>query len=413
MGWFGFVARNFRFLSFGFGLNAFIAVGQTFFISLFNQDFQAALDLNNGQIATTYGAAMLAGSFLVMRTGWIYDHIDLRICCAALLTLTSLSAASLASTTNLTLLFFGLFGMRYFGGTMLGLGAQAAMARYFDDDRGRASAIANAGYTCGFAIFPLLGAQLMSVFGWRGAWWVICAGLLAVIPIVQIQLKGQRQRHLRYLEKISNAAVQQSGSAATHSSVKDMLRDRRFYLLAPGMLAVPGILFTFQFHQLSLVAEKGWSLDIFAAGYVLFAIASLTSNIIVGEVIDRYGARRMLPFYLLPMIPALFAVGILDHPIAVPIYMVGTGLTFGISLVANITLWAEIYGSRHIGAIRGFVASINTFLASMTMALAGWLLDWGVPVSAQALVAGMILIVAAIMLTFVARVLPIKTRSNR
>jgi MFS family permease len=410
MGWLGFLARNARFLSFGFALNVYMAVGQTFFISLFNDQFQRALGLNNGQLASLYSAAMILGSLLVMRLGWVFDRFDLRICCLTLLALTALSAAALATLQSVTLLFSGLFGMRFFGGTMLGLGTQSAMARYFEGDRGRASAVSNAGLTLGFAIFPLIGAQLIAAFGWRGAWWAVVAITGVMMPVILVQLAGQAARHARYVEKLADVPTPTGALAARHFTLGEMLRDRRFYLLAPGMLAVPGILFTFQFHQLALVNEKGWSLTTFAAGYSLFAVVSVASNLLVGEVVDRYGSRRMLPFYLIPMIPALFALALTDHPAAIPVYMIGMGLTFGAGLVANTTLWAELFGSRNIGAIRGFVIAMNTLIASIAMALAGWLIDAGISMSEQALGNGIVTFAAAMLLIGVSRTIPAKRR---
>lgn len=412
MGWFGFLARNARFLSFGFALNIYMAVGQTFFISLFNDQFQRVLGLNNGELASLYSTAMVLGSLFVMRLGWVFDRFDLRICCLALLALTALSAAALATVQSTVLLFAGLFGMRFFGGTMLGLGTLSAMARYFDGDRGRATAVSNAGLTLGFALFPLIGAQLIDAFGWRGAWWAVVAVTGAMIPLILIQLAGQRARHARYVAKLANISTSPSADGTRQFTLGEMLRDRRFFLLAPGMLAVPGILFTFQFHQLALVNEKGWSLTTFAAGYSLFAAVSAASNFLVGELVDRYGSRRMLPFYLLPMIPALFALGLTDHPAAIPVYMIGMGLTFGAGLVANSTLWAELFGSRNIGAIRGFVIAMNTFIASLAMAIAGWLIDAGVSMSDQALGNGIVTIAAAILLTGASRAMPAKRRSG-
>ncbi|MDX2223781.1 MAG: MFS transporter, partial [Rhodospirillaceae bacterium] len=387
-----------------------MAVGQTFFISLFNDEFQRLLGLNNGQLGGLYAGAMILGSLLVMRLGWIFDRFDLRVCCLLLLALTVASAVALATLQSVALLFAGLFGMRFFGGTMLGLGTQSAMARYFDDDRGRASAVSNAGLTLGFAIFPLIGTQLIAAFGWRGAWWAVAAVTIAMMPVVLVQLTGQGRRHDCYLQKIAAVDALPDDSVSRHFTLREMLRDRRFYLLAPGMLAVPGILFTFQFHQLALVNEKGWSLTAFAAGYSLFAGVSVASNLFVGEVVDRYGSRRMLPFYLLPMIPALFALAFITHPVAIPIYMIGMGLTFGAGLVANTTLWAELFGSRNIGAIRGFVIAMNTIIASIAMALAGWLIDAGVSMSHQALANGMITVAAAALLVAVSRSMPAKSR---
>jgi MFS family permease len=185
-----------------------------------------------------------------------------------------------------------------------------------------------------------------------------------------------------------------------------MLRDRRFYMVAPGMLALPGLLFTFQFHQLALIEEKHWHLPTFAAFYILFSVVGVLASIVGGHMVDRHGSRRLLTWYVVPMIPALLILALVDHPVAIPLYMIGMGMTFGFGLVGGVTVWAEIFGSAHIGAIRGFTIALNTTIASLTMALAGWLIDWGVSLSVQAFWSAVITAAAAILLAVVARKLP-------
>ena len=62
MAWLTFMRTNARFLGFGVMMNVCLTVGQTYFVSLFNDDLQAALGLNHGQLAALYGAATIIGA---------------------------------------------------------------------------------------------------------------------------------------------------------------------------------------------------------------------------------------------------------------------------------------------------------------------------------------------------------------
>lgn len=405
--WFSFIGRNARFLSFGLGLNIFISVAQTFFISLFNNDFQAAVDLTHGEMSTIYAVAMFAGSVSMLWSGRMLDAMDLRVFVALNLVMMAVCSAALATVNSVWLLLIGLYGVRFFGGSQLGLACQASMARYFDDDRGKAASVTSAGHTLGFAVFPLLGALVIAALGWRGTWWAIAAAMLCIVlPITMYQLAGQAERHRRYLERMATNEAKPERADERSLTLREMLRDRRFYMVIPGMLALPGILFTFQYHQLALIEEKHWDLPTFAASYMLFSGTGVLTNIIGGHMVDRHGSRRLLMWYVVPMIPALLILAAVDHPIAIPLYMVGMGATFGFGLVGNVTVWAEIFGSLHIGAIRGFTIALNTTIASFTMALAGWLIDWGITLSTQAFVAALVTAASAILLVLVARRLP-------
>ena len=165
--WIAFLRGNARFLSFGVTINMCLAVGQTYFVSLFNTDIQRDLGLNHGQMASLYGAATIIGSLGIAPAGKLLDAMDLRLFMGVVLLCTSASCFGMAEATSVPLLFLGMVGVRFFAGTVLGVSAQATMARYFDAHRGRAAAVANMGYTASYAIFPFLATALVQAWGWR------------------------------------------------------------------------------------------------------------------------------------------------------------------------------------------------------------------------------------------------------
>ena len=74
----------------------------------------------------------------------------------------------------------------------------------------------------------------------------------------------------------------------------EVLRDRRFYMAMPACLA-PSFFFTgFFFHQVHLVAAKGWELSWWGSWFAAYAFASLlaTHGVFVGP-----GALFEMPGY--------------------------------------------------------------------------------------------------------------------
>jgi MFS family permease len=74
-----------------------------------------------------------------------------------------------------------------------------------------------------------------------------------------------------------------------------MLRDVRFYLGPPFI--VTGRFF----QQVHLVEVKGWELSWFATCLAAYAAASAAGLVATGALIDRFGAMRLMPIYLLPL----------------------------------------------------------------------------------------------------------------
>jgi predicted MFS family arabinose efflux permease len=173
------------------------------------------------------------------------------------------------------------------------------------------------------------------------------------------------------------------------------------------------LFFTFQYQQLAIVTEKGWDVKTFAAAYLLFSVCALAANMVAGVIADRYGSRWLMTAYLWPLIPAFGLIAFATGAWAIPLYMILCAFTFGFNLVTAITLWSDIYGTRHIGAIRGFNAMLNTIVAALGVATSGFLIDHGVTLATQAAYAMAATIAAALLLYAVGRRLPRRREPHR
>jgi len=386
MSYISFLFRNFRFLSYSFSLNVFLGLGQTYYISLFNADLQAELSLSHGELAAIYGAATITSSILLLFVGHLLDTVDLRWFSSVATLLVGGACYAIANIDSTLMLFAAVCGLRFSALGLWGLTSATAPARYFDNDRGKATSIGSAGMAMGYAILPFIGAWLISSFGWREAWIIAALFVMfVVLPLVHIQLWRHGERHRRYVEMRDASLVIQDSPQVRQWTVIEVLKDRQFYLVQPALLFVPSIVFNIQFHQLHLVEIKGWGLDSFTAAYVIFAVTSLVANISGGFLVDRYSTRSVLSWYLLPLVPALAAVWLFSHPVVIIALMVGTGASFGLSLVVYNTLWAEVYGTKSLGAVRAINACINPIVASIAMAGTGWLIDEGINIDTQCL----------------------------
>lgn len=402
MGYLQFLATYPRFLSFGFALNVFVALGQTFYVSLYNAEIRAALSLSHGELAALYGTATIIGSVGLLGTGRLLDKVDLRWFTLGTTVFVAVGCWLLASATTVTAFFIAIFSVRFAAQGLWGVCAQVSMARYFDAERGKAAAIGNTGYALGYAIFPLIGAWLLATYGWRQAWeltgWFV---LLFILPLTMVQLWGHGRRHEAYEAKLSEISSGELGDKVHQWTLSEVLKDVQFWLIQPAMVAVPSIVFSIQFHQLFLVETKGWNLATFASAYSLYAGVSLLASLIGGAFIDRQGSHRLIALSLWPLIPALIALAWFDAPIIIGILMVLTGLTFGLGLVAYVTVWAEMYGTKHMGAIRSFNIFFNVAVASAIMVLTGWLIDRNVSVAAMCIGGIVFVVLSLVLLSFV------------
>ena len=155
------------------------------------------------------------------------------------------------------------------------------------------------------------------------------------------------------------------------------MRDPRIYLLLPGLLAAPIISTAMFFHHLTLAGAKGWSYAWITGSYLIYAVSTVITALIVGQTIDRLGAVRLVPFMLLPLISAMIVIAVFNNPFAVWLYMVLMGINIGIAHTSVSAMWAEMYGVKHLGAIRSLATAVGVFGTALGPVTMGSLMDWG------------------------------------
>ena len=99
----------------------------------------------------------------------------------------------------------------------------------------------------------------------------------------------------------------------------------------------------------------------------------------------RIGARRLLPLLLPPLLAALLVLAGFAHPATVIAYMLLAGLDPGCLPHTVIqAIWAELYGTGHLGAIRAMAQAVMVIASALSPALLGWALDAGAGVGSSA-----------------------------
>ena len=385
MNYWNFVFGNWRFLAFGFLLTWFASFGRTFFISLFSADIRAAFGLSHGDFGAVYSAATVACAPCLIWLGSKIDDVDLRryamLACAAF----AAACLLLASAPSAVLLGLAIFAVRVTAPVLMGHTATISMARYFERGRGKAVGFASLGQSAGEAVLPLMAVALTAAIGWRGTWIVVgAATAVLLVPAVLWLLEGHGERHRRLVERIAATEVN-PGTSRRQWSRREVVRDARFYLMMPTVMAPFFIFSGLIFHQVHLADSKGWSLTWLATCFIGFAAAKVAAVLISGPLIDRFGAARLMPYYMVPLGMGLVALAGFDHPVVALIYLTAAGLSVGMRIAVVGALWAEMYGVAHLGAIRGLTTSLSVTSSALSPALFGWLLDLGITMETIAL----------------------------
>ncbi len=383
MSYFSFIRANPRFLAFGFLVAAFSSFGQTFFIGLFGAEVRSAFGLSHGGFGTIYALGTVASALSMVWVGRWIDRFDLRVFTAAVCAGLVAACFVMGAASTVFVLGVAIFLLRLTGQGLMSHIAITAMARYFETGRGKAVSLASMGHPAGEALLPVVTVGAIALLGWRHTWFAVGVLLgLVLIPLVLFLLKGHGARHRQYIQAQASRDVSLRHGDWTLAAV---VRDPRFAMIMPGLMAPSFIVTGFFFHQAQLVESKGWSMSWFAATFTAYAVATVASSFLAGPVVDRLGALRVMPFFMLPLGCALLFLAGVDAPWAALAFMVVAAMTTGAGYPITGAMWAEAYGVTHIGAIRSLHHALMVFSTALSPALMGLLMDGGMSLETIAL----------------------------
>jgi len=371
-----FVHANARFLAFGLLAVGLSGLGQTYFIALFGGEIRAALALSHGDFGLLYSAATLVSGLTIGWAGRWLDRLDLRAFLAVVCGGVAAGGLLMAGAETVWAMGVAMFLLRFAGQGLMTHMAFTSMGRYFESGRGKAVSIAAMGMPLGEALLPAVVVAAVAAVGWRQTWLLAAVMVVLVaLPLLLWLLRGHGERKRRFHAAEDTGGTEAGGRQWTRGEV---LRDARFYLLLPAVLAGPFIVSALFFHQVHIAEAKGWTLSWLATSFIGFAAMHVLGLLVFGPLVDRIGARRLLGVFLLPMAAGLGVLASGDAHWVAPVYMLLMGVSMGATGTLLGALWPELYGVIHLGAIRAVVQAAMVVSTALSPGLIGLLIDAGV-----------------------------------
>ena len=392
-----FIRLNARWLAGGFLLTFLSSFGQTFFIALSAGELRAAFDLTHGGFGGLYMLATLASAATLPFLGRIVDVLSVRTTLLIVVPALALACLGMALVPSVWLLVLVIYGLRLFGQGMMTHTALTAMGRWYAARRGKAVSLVALGHQAGEMLLPpLVAALVVAGIGWRNVWFGSAALLIALGLPLALRLMS--------IERVpEGTAAGRAGSAPRDWSRGEVLRDPAFWVMMTGVLAPAFIGTTVFFHSVYLTELRGWSPVTFALGFTVMGALTVLSGLLTGVAIDRVGSLRVLPVFTIPLAAACLTLGTVASEWGIFAFFTLLGLSYGMSQTLFGALWPEVYGTKHLGAIRSAIVAMMVFATAAGPGITGALIDRGVDLPAQLLAMAAYCVAVGIVLLLVSR----------
>lgn len=366
-----FLKYNLPLLAYGLLLTFFSSFGQTFLLSLYVPSIEQVFGISNTAFGTMYAIATLGSAFTLPWMGGYFDKMEVRR--YTLLVVAGLAAALLllSYSYHIVVVVVAFYGLRLFGQGLMSHTSVSSMARYFSDHRGKAIGVATMGHPGGEALLPIIIALLIGMLGWRSTLQLSALTCMVLVAPLAILLLYRSRARIHAYEHTQR----KKQKSTVHFSFLKMLRDKRYWIIAPVVFILGFTNTAIFFFQLKLGAAKGWSPEWVAGSLSAFAIASAAGMLLGGPLVDRFSGRHLFPYFMAPYVIGLIVLISFEHRMVYPTALFFMGLSNGSGSTIKNAMLAEIYGTDFIGRVRSIFATVMVFSTAIGPITFGILLD--------------------------------------
>jgi len=334
----------------------FALYGLPFFYDFFMKEF--------GWSRTVVTSGNALGKILVAPlfgfvAGWLIDRYGPRrmLMAGALMTGSALIGLSLMNSLGMFYLFYIFVALGYvFGGP---LPCQVIISRWFTKNRGKAMGIAYLGIGTGYTLVPLIAAGLEKNIGWHLA--LMSLGFLIIVIAFPLAFFLKDSPLKQKVVKVEETFV----------SIRDILRNRNFYLLAFGSMcsiaAVGGV------NQHLKLYLRDLSFDQSQAAHIISMVAlmSLAGRVLMGFLADLMPRKNvMILIYLIvgSSIPILLMP---DFPGRLYLFAVIFGIGLGGDYMIIPLMAGDMFGVRTLGRVMGIILVADGLAESLSPMMVG------------------------------------------
>ncbi len=340
-------------------------------VSIFVKPITQEFGWSRTTFSTAIGLGGLVGAALALIVGPILDRRGPRIPTLIAFMLLGGVVMSLSQISEIWHFYAIIVTNRALITGFLSIVAGVVVSKWFIRRRGRAMSFSITGIRFGQAIFPPYATFFVLRSGWQTAA-IALGGLVWLMTLLPVALFLRRQPEDMGLRPDGDGPPSddedfdspQAYAASEEASftLSQALHTRAFYLILFATSALAFNIGGINFNLFPYMTDQGMSEAQAAMILTVWSLVGATGSLIVGFVAEKMHVRFVMA---LAFSFATVGVGLLvitdDVPTAL-VFSLVHGLSFGsLPMLMNL-VWADYYGRRHQGTIRGFTTPFQVIV---------------------------------------------------
>ena len=363
-------------------------------IAVFVYPLSEELGWSRTLISGAAAAGGLAATFMSPMVGRLIDRYGARtvltvsillLCASTMLLRWSDITLTVMGATIPWVFYIGYATGRVIFSSPVQIGAAVVVSRWFIRLRGRTNGILNMSHSVGMVLFPLIASIIIVQSGWRDAWFVlsVLVFVAALQPVAILISERPEDLGLRPdggLEDESagdeDRTAQSDVAEEPEWTAEEAKRTATLWLIA----LATGLLFLMQAgtntHSAAFFQDQGLGAVIAGFGISFNAIFLGVGSVVWGVVVEKVPVRFVMAAVALVMAAASFLFTTTNTAVEALAYSAIFGFGLGGMLTVPPVAYADYYGRRSLGTIRGITEPFTTFGQAVGVMIPGIVFDY-------------------------------------
>lgn len=327
------------------------------------------LDTGRGAISTAIGLGRLVSGLASPLVGHATDRWGTRWVCATGIVVTAIGLMMLAMTNDVYGLYLS-WSLVFSAGTAIGFTVtlDKLVVTTLSERRGMALAMRfSIAAVVSTIVVPLV-SYMVEALGWRqtSVIWSLVLLSMVLVPLVFFR---DRER----------AAAGGPAPRVQSHGLKNVLRDRNFWVIGFALSAQAGVTTGLSVHMVSIMTDHGLEATFAGSLFGLMILLTIPVRVLSGYMADRFGTR-LLPV-VLGSILVLEAAAIASFAwlpgLVTMLTLVGAlGVAAGAPTLLVLVLCSKLFGDQGFATIQGSLMLMQVPATMLAPMAAGYLFDF-------------------------------------